>query len=199
MHPLLALTSVRHGHFQMESGHHSETWFELGGLFAQPARLQPFVAELAQRLARHQPEVVCGPLAGGARVADLIGKELGLPSLTLRRFEATAREPGLFAVQYRLSLLERARVARKRVVLVDDAISAGSAVRGSHEEMGRCGAKVVAVGALILFGHGILSFASEHALALESVIETDFALWPPDSCPLCQRGVPLEKVSDAVT
>ena len=43
---LLALLAGRRGHFRMESGYHSERWFNLDRLFVDPARLQPFVDDL---------------------------------------------------------------------------------------------------------------------------------------------------------
>ena len=47
---LITLLDGRRGHFQMESGYHSEQWFALDSLFEDRARLQPFAAELARRL-----------------------------------------------------------------------------------------------------------------------------------------------------
>ena len=43
---------------------------------SHPRRLQPYVAELASQLTRHGLEVVCGPLAGGAFVAQAVAAEL---------------------------------------------------------------------------------------------------------------------------
>ncbi len=65
---LIPLLAGRRGHFQMESGYHSERWFDLDVLFANPARLQPFVSELARRVARHRIDAVCGPMTGGAKL-----------------------------------------------------------------------------------------------------------------------------------
>ncbi|MEO6244832.1 MAG: hypothetical protein ABIQ12_05305, partial [Opitutaceae bacterium] len=40
---LTALLAGRRGHFQMESGYHSEQWFDLDHVLAQRERLRPFV------------------------------------------------------------------------------------------------------------------------------------------------------------
>ena len=42
---LLSLIAGRRGHFEMESGYHADHWFELGRLFDDPPRIQPFIAE----------------------------------------------------------------------------------------------------------------------------------------------------------
>ena len=51
---LIQLLAGRHGHFQMESGWHSELWFDLDVLYEQPVRLRPYVSELARRLAANR-------------------------------------------------------------------------------------------------------------------------------------------------
>jgi orotate phosphoribosyltransferase len=154
---LIAMLEGRRGHFRMESGYHSEWWYELDRVLAQRERLEPFVSELARRLAVHGIEAVCGPVTGGAKLAAIIARELGLPCLIAGRFE-TAR-PGLFPVEYRLPAVDRETARGKRVAIVDDAISAGSAVRGTHADLLTCGARPVASGALYVFGDAAAQFA----------------------------------------
>ena len=74
---LTALLAGRRGHFKTESGYHSEWWFELDRLFDDRVRLQPYVAELARRLAAFPADVICGPMTGCAKLAELIEGELG--------------------------------------------------------------------------------------------------------------------------
>src|SRR5258707_559066 len=74
---LISLLAGRRGHFSMESRYHSEQWFNLDALFASPSRLRPFVAELARRLAAHRIDAVCGPMTGGAKLAQTIAAEIG--------------------------------------------------------------------------------------------------------------------------
>jgi orotate phosphoribosyltransferase len=195
-HPLLALLAGRRGHFQMESGYHSDAWFELDRLFENRERLQPFVRELAPRLARHRLDVICGPETGGAKLAQMIASELGLEAFAAERI-APDDTTELFAVKYQLAPAAREGVRGRAVAIVDDAISAGSAVRGTFADLLACGARPVALGALIVFGDAIDPFAREHGLALESVARTSFSMWKPGECPLCQAGLAWEKVSDA--
>lgn len=80
---------------------------------------------------------------------------------------------------------------------MDDAISAGSAVRGTHADLLACGAKPVACGALIIFGDRADTFAIEHQLTLEAVARMSFGMWKPSECPLCKSGLPVERASDS--
>jgi orotate phosphoribosyltransferase len=191
---ITALLARRRGHFQMESGYHSESWFELGSLFDHPAELRPFVTELARRLSSHGANAVCGPMTGGAKLAELISGELGIGYLVAERSE-TPEATGLFPVKYRIAAAQRQRARGTSVAIVDDAISAGSAVRGTYADLVACGARPVALGALVVFGDAAARFAAETGLALEGIERTPFDLWLPADCPLCRDGVALHKVA----
>ncbi|MBL9187415.1 MAG: hypothetical protein JNK23_08065 [Opitutaceae bacterium] len=193
--PLIKLLAGRSGHFRMESGYHSERWFELDRLLAQREQLRPFVTELAQRLAAHRIEAVCGPMTGGAQLAEQIADILGVEYWFTERFEP-AEATGLFPVRYTMPATLREQARGKRVAIVDDAISAGSAVRGTHTDLRACGARPVAMGALFVFGQPAERFATEHGLALEAMARMSFGVWRPDECPLCRAGLPVERVSD---
>jgi orotate phosphoribosyltransferase len=185
------LLEVRRGHFKMESGYHSETWFELGSLFDDPVTVRPFVAELADRLSSHRPDAVCGPVTGGAKLAELIATELGIDGIVAER-SGTAGATGLFPVKYRITETQRQKSRGRRIVIVDDAISAGLAVRGTCADLIECGAVPVALGALIVFGDEGAKFASDNGLALEAIEQMPFDMWRPADCPLCNDGVALD-------
>jgi orotate phosphoribosyltransferase len=185
------LLKVRRGHFKMESGYHSGAWFELGSLFDDPVTVRPFVAELARLLSAHRPDAVCGPMAGGAKLAEMIATEMGIEALVAERSEAPGTT-GLFPVRYRIAEARRANTRGRRIAVVDDAISAGSAVRGTHADLIECGALPIALGALVVFGDAAAKFAADHGLALEAIERMPFEMWRPAVCPLCEAGVALD-------
>ena len=188
------LLKVRRGHFKMESGYHSGTWFELGSLFDDPDTVRPFVAELARRLSRHRPDAVCGPMTGGAKLAEALATELGIDAVVAERFE-TPGTTGLFPVTYRIPDAQRQKTRGRRIAIVDDAISAGSAVRGTHADLIDCGALPVALGALVVFGDAAARFAANYGLALEGIARMPFDMWRPGNCPLCKAGVALDEAA----
>jgi orotate phosphoribosyltransferase len=110
------------------------------------------------------------------------------------RFE-TPKATGLFPVTYRIPEAERHNVRGRSVAIVDDAISAGSAVRGTYTDLIACGARPVALGALIVFGDAATAFAARMGLALEGIERTPLDMWRPAECPLCGAGIALETVS----
>jgi orotate phosphoribosyltransferase len=190
---VLNLVRGRRGHFRLESGHHGDVWLQLETLCLHSRGIQPFATQLAGRLLQHKVEVVCGPLVEGAFIALLVSLELGCDFVYAERFANVALE-SLFPVEYRLPGALHSAVKGKRVAIVNDVISAGSAVRGATFDLQAIGADVVAIGAILALGDTISEFAAEHRVALELLQQAPHNLWTPTRCPLCAAGKPLENV-----
>jgi orotate phosphoribosyltransferase len=183
------LVGSRTGHFRLESGHHSELWLELDQLFARPAALRPFVTQLAGRVAIHGVDTVCGPLNGGAFLAELMALELGVEFAFAERI--VSQRVGLFPVDYRVPAELRAGLHSKRVAVVDDAISLGSAVRATLADLETCQANPVVIGALLVMGGAAPEFAAARRLPLERLADLPLQSWLPSECPMCASGMPV--------
>jgi orotate phosphoribosyltransferase len=164
------LAGGRRGHFAFPSGFHGDLWLELDLLFVDPAA--GFAAELARRLPAC--DVVCGPMVGGALLAQLVARELGVSF-------AWSEMPS-----YAIPAALRPRVAGRRVVVVDDAVNAGSAVSATIASLRE--AEVVGVGALMVLGGGY-----DPGVPFVSLERVESGLWPASSCPLCEAGVPVDQ------
>lgn len=177
----------------MESGYHSALWLDLDALFAAPERVRPFVSALANSLRRYRVQVVCGPLLGGAFLAQSIADALGAEfwyTEPVPRDETT----GLYRAQYRLPAAFVGRGTQPRVALVDDVMSAGSSLRATDVALRDRSADVVAVGALLMLGSVGAKYFADRNVAVESVARGELEMWEPADCPHCAAGVPLEHV-----
>jgi orotate phosphoribosyltransferase len=190
----LNLLSAREGHFRYESGYHSNLWLDLDLLFMRPHLVRPFAVELANKLASHDIEAVCGPLVGGALVAEIVASELDLEFYYTERFVLPERDT-LYPVEYRLPGSLRGVVRGKNVAILDDVISAGSAVRGTLTELRNWGIGAVVFGALLVLGSSVPNFCAEQNIPIESVATMSSQLWRPLECPLCASGIPLEDIT----
>ncbi|MFL5495422.1 MAG: phosphoribosyltransferase family protein [Gemmatimonadales bacterium] len=188
----LALVSGRRGHFRLESGHHGELWLDLDGLFAQPVRVAPLVARLVEALRPYGVAGVCGPLVGGAFLAQSVASMLEVEFCYTERAPSPARA-GLYQARYRLPAAFSSRVQGKQIAIVDDVMSAGSAVRATDAELRAHGAQPVVVGALLLLGAAGADFFQRDGLAVEAVARLPYSLWSPGECPLCAAGVALQR------
>jgi orotate phosphoribosyltransferase len=188
---LLGLLTGRRGHFHLESGHHGDWWFDLDPLFLRPTRLRRFAAALALRFADLAIEAVCGPLVGGAFLAQAVAAELDVEFYHTQRV-ATTGCAGLYSANYRLPDTLRHRIGGKRVAIVDDAINAGSAVRATYLDLQASGARPAAVGALLVLGRLAAQLADGWNVPLAGIAHLPNELWRPEACPLCASRMPLE-------
>jgi orotate phosphoribosyltransferase len=149
---------------------------------------------LSEQLRPHRPELVCGPLLGGALLAHSVAVTLGA-EFCFSQPGPPAQEAGLFRARYLLPAAFRSRVQGRRVAIVDDVLSAGSSVRATDTELRSHGSVPVAVGALLVLGDlGVRHFAEER-LPVEGVVRDALELWTPSECPLCAKGVALEHLA----
>ena len=188
---LLDLMRPRKGHFKLESGYHGELWLDLDSLFLRPRRLEPFVVELARRLSAHGVDAVCGPLEGGAFLAQMIASELDREFFYSAR-SGPPRSEGLYTVGYRLPAMLRGAARGRRFAVVDDVVSAGSAVRGTIADLRACGAEPVIAGALLVLASSPAPGPARLDLPLERVEVLRSAMWAPSECPRCAALEPLE-------
>lgn len=190
----LTLVAARRGHFRLESGHHSRLWLDLDGLFAQPRRIAPFVETLTKAIRPHAVSVVCGPLLGGAFLAQLVAHALDVEFCFTERV-MPAHTDGSYRARYLLPAAFTAHVRSKRIAIVDDVMSAGSALRGTFAELRMRGAEPVVAGALLVLGSTGVGHFVEQGVPVEAVAREEYDLWLPPGCPLCSAGLPLEDMA----
>ena len=189
MPDLLTLVGSRTGHFRLESGHHTDRWLDLDHLFARPSALRPYVTELARRVASYGVNTICGPLNGGAFLAELMALDLGVDFAFAERI--VSQRSGLFPVDYRIPPALRAALRDRRVAIVDDAISMGSAVRATVADLEVCEANPVVVGALLVMGPAGREFAAARRLPFERLADLPLRTWLPSECQFCASGIPV--------
>lgn len=193
---ILSLVKSRSGHFKYESGHHGDTWLDLETICSSPAALRPYVTELSSRIDVYRPEIVCGPLIEGALLALLVAAEMRRTFVYALR-DAPKDDDRLYTVEYRIPEPLREAVRGQRVVIVNDVISAGSAVRGAYEDLSSLQADVVVVASLVVLGEAFAGFAREHRLPVIGLLQRPHQVWEPSRCPLCARGMKLEQLANA--
>jgi orotate phosphoribosyltransferase len=191
---VMELVAARRGHFLLESGHHGDLWLDLEVLCLHPQSIEPFAIELATRLAASDIEFICGPLVEGAFIGLMVASKMNKAFAYTERF-ARASTDELFPAGYRVPDRLRQELKGKRGAIVNDVINAGSAMRGTFDDLEACGAIVVAIGALLILGTAAFEFASMKAVPLEAVATLPNSLWAPENCPLCSSGVPLQDIA----
>jgi orotate phosphoribosyltransferase len=179
---------VRTGHFQYESGDHGDTWLTLELLFVDPQWLRRAAERLCERLGRFSAEVVCGPIVGGALVAQPVAEMLGA------RFVYAERRARATGAEYVIPPAARAALAGTRVLIVDDVINAGSATVACAREVRAAGGELVGAASLILRSGAEGPVGDLLGVPIECLHSVRWNIWPADACPLCQKGEPLTHI-----
>ncbi len=190
----LQLVSARRGHFLLESGYHGRLWLVLDPLFTEHQRLAPFVDALASAIEKYNVDAVCGPLRGGAFLAQLLAARLDAEFFFTERIDATLGSR-LFSAQYRLPHGFASRVHGRRVAIVDDVMSTGSSLRATYEALKARDAEPVVAGALLTLGSRGREFFEAQQVPVEAVAREGYETWAPSECPLCAGQIPLENMS----
>jgi orotate phosphoribosyltransferase len=185
---VLDAVATTRGHYAYESGHHGDLWLDLDALFLDAARARPWAIALARQAAPCRPELICGPLTGGAFLAQAIADEMACGFLYAERLTS---ESG--AVAYRIPSSLREVPRGRRVLLVDDAVNAGSAWRASLADLLTCDAEVVGFAALLTLGDAAAAIAERHGAPLYALASLERHLWTPGDCPLCASRTPLDE------
>ena len=179
-----AVTASR-GHFVYESGHHGDLWLDLDALFVNARRARGWASALAERVVACRSEFVCGPLMGGAFVAQLLAAELGAGFVFAER---SVSERG--SVRYRIPESLRGSLSGRRVLLVDDAVNAGSALRLTLTDLLDCGSVLAGFASLLTLGEAASHIAQQHGAPFFTLASLERGMWLPEACPLCGSGVP---------
>jgi len=163
------------GHFLLSSGLHSDRFIQKFRIFEDPKFADPVGAALADLLRPYKPEVVLSAAVGGILPGYIVARALGVRDLfvekqggapTLRR--GFTLKPG------------------ERAVVVEDVLTTGRSTMEVVDVALGAGAQVAAIGAIVKRGNPTLPFP---VLAL---LDLPLADYPPEACPLCKEGIPLQ-------
>jgi len=185
---IAVLARPQPGHFDLATGYHGDLWLDLNALFLRPALLRPHVRWLAGQLGAHDIDAVCGPLDGGAFLAQAVADVLDAA------FLPAYRDPAKKPAGYHLPPVTES-ISGWRVAVTDDAVNAGTAVRACAAELRSQAAQPVAVGALLALGPAALNVGVDLSLPFYPVETMTSQVWPADNCPLCAEGTPVTRPS----
>jgi orotate phosphoribosyltransferase len=132
------------GKFKLRSGQVSSEYFDKYRFEAQPALLRRVAAEMLTLLPP-ETEVLAGLELGGVPIATAMSLASGLPAVFVRK---QAKEYGT------CQAVEGHDLDGKRVVLIEDVITTGGAVRDATQLVREAGGEVIAVVCAIWRGDG---------------------------------------------
>lgn len=169
--------AVRHGHFKLTSGRHSDTYI-------QCARIQEFPTlnnQLAQEAVKSIPQnididLVAAPAVGGIVFGYAVAAALD------KRFIWSERVDGAMTLRRSFSV-----VPGEKVLICEDVVTTGGSVKELIDLIESHGGVVVAVVSMIDRG-GERKFDNEYY----PLIQLPTPSWDPEECELCKQGIDID-------
>ncbi len=172
-----ASQALRTGHFELRSGLHSDQFFQCALVLQYPELTTRLCQQLIGKAGTLQPDVVIAPALGGVTVGYEVGRQYGVRSIFAEKQEG------------RLVLRRGFEIKPgERVVIAEDVITRGGRVQEVVDIVTARGGTIVGILVLVDRSGGAARFGHP----LFSLLQITPQTWPPDECPLCRQGVPLE-------
>jgi orotate phosphoribosyltransferase len=166
------------GHFRLSSGLHSPGYLQCALVLQNPRDAEIIGAALGEQVRRHQATVVLSPALGGIVIGQEVGRALGIRAIFAERQDGTL-------------MLRRGFALRRddKVLVVEDVLTTGGSTRETMEVATAAGAHVVAACAMVDRSGG------NHGLSVpfHALLPMRVPTYQPESCPLCEQGVPITK------
>jgi orotate phosphoribosyltransferase len=176
--------ALQTGHFALSSGNHSNRYLQCALVTQHPEYARRLAEALAAPFQTQDVDVVLGPALGGIVIAQEVAQAL------FRNGNRKVRALFCERVAGKLTLRRGFSLAPGELVLaVEDVVTTGGSVKEAVTLAVRSGAKVIGVGCFIDRSASL----PEVGAPLTSLARVQAELYPPETCPLCQQGVPVNK------
>jgi orotate phosphoribosyltransferase len=165
------------GHFQLTSGLHSPNYFQCAKVLQYPENAALLCAVIADAFRPQKIDAVIAPALGGIVVGQEVGRQLNVRTMFTERKEGSMQLRRGFEI-----------APGERVLVCEDVITTGGSVDEVIAIVSRSGGSLVGVGTIVDRSGGKAHFAN-----LVPALRMEVVTYPPDECPLCRRGMPVEK------
>jgi orotate phosphoribosyltransferase len=185
-----AAGALRHGHFVLKSGRHSDRYLEKFAVLQYPALGVEIGRRLAAALIDRDPTLVVGPTTGGALLAFETARQLEAAlGRTVRGIFAEPMERGARALRRGWPI-----DAADRVVLVDDILTTGASLAETVSAVRAAGAAPIAAAVMV----DRSTAPVEIGCPIVALGRIEIGSWSVEACPACVRGEPLVKPGSSV-
>lgn len=170
------------GHFLLSSGKHSDRYVEKFNLLRRPAETEMVCREFVNRFEADRIDIVAGPTTGGILLAFEVARQMRVMAAYAER----AAE-GSLAREFRRGTIFQPGA---RVLLIDDILTTGGSIRETVIALEALDVAITGIGVLVDRSNGAVTFGR---YPVHPLISMKVDAWEAADCPLCARGIPVEK------
>jgi orotate phosphoribosyltransferase len=163
------------GHFELSSGVHTELYFQCAKLLQYPIIAELVGIELANMI-NEDVDTIISPAVGGIIIGYVVARSLNKKSVFVERKE------GVLSLRRGFSL-----DPGEKVFIIEDVITTAKSALETAAIAETFGANIK--------GYGCIVDRSKNqtGLDIKSLVQVQPVIYQPEDCPLCRRGMPVEK------
>ncbi|MGO9642310.1 MAG: orotate phosphoribosyltransferase [Candidatus Acidiferrales bacterium] len=178
---LESVGAIRHGHFVLTSGLHSESYVQCAAVLQYPTHAEILGKALAAEFAGLSISCVASPALGGVILGHEVARGLSArsPAHPVRAIFAERDASGVMTLRRGFGV-----EADEHVLVVEDVWTTGGSTLETMRVIEEAGGRVVGVGAIIDRSAGNIEFEVPSRALLDLKIES----FDPDECPFCRAG-----------
>jgi orotate phosphoribosyltransferase len=166
------------GHFLLTSGLHSPNYFQCAKVLQYPKYMTLLCMDMAKKLEGTEIDLVIGPAIGGIVVAQEAGRILD------KRTIFSERENGKMTLRRGFELKKG-----EKIVIAEDVLTTGRSINEVRALIQELGGELTSVAVIVDRSSGKADFG----VPLITLMTMEVVTYKPESCPLCQQGLPLVK------
>jgi orotate phosphoribosyltransferase len=184
---ILKRTGAYHAndHVLLPSGHHTSEYIEKTLVTTEPSFTEGLGAVIAKHFAPWPIDVVLSTGHGALILSHCVARAHPSRPIVVYGLKRVAGGKRRVTLPAEFRRLLRAGT---KVLLVEDLVSSGSTLKLLVHLVERHGGQVVGVGCLWRRTSVVVDDTP-----VFSLVSRDFPTYPPDQCPLCKRGIPLNE------
>ena len=168
------------GHFLLSSGLHSEFYLQSALVLQYPHDAWKLCSSIAEYFKNRRIDVVVAPAMGGILVSYDVARALG----------ENIRSVFAERVDGKLTLRRGFKIEKdERVLVVEDVVTTGKSVKETLDVVKQFTNNIVGIGSLVDRGGNFDPKDIDYFPLIRLKIEN----YEPASCPLCKKGIPLQK------
>ncbi len=166
------------GHFRLSSGLHSTGYLQCALVLQHPAFAELIGADIASRVLGFGATVVLSPALGGVVIGQEVARGLGVRAIFAER------QDSLLTLRRGFTISET-----DRVLVVEDVVTTGGSTRETIQVAVAAGGRVVGAASIVDRSGGTARFD----VPFHALLAVDLPTYPPETCPLCAKGLPVVK------
>jgi orotate phosphoribosyltransferase len=175
--------AIRHGHFELSSGRHSDTYVQCALVLQYPRFAEKLGQALAEFFSDARIDAVVSPALGGVVIGQEVARALPSPRDTVG-----GGVPALFVERDGSGTMTLRRgftlKPDQHILVIEDVWTTGGSTEETIHVVQEAGGRVVAAGALIDRSGGTIEFPVESNALIQLKIDS----YDPEDCPLCRQG-----------